>query len=162
MTIPPHVPTPANPIKKRSSGTVALIFGIILSFIAFVYGGLRLVFALAAAIIQADAYIFGQAIGTLIFVAVFGVPGILLLRRYNRIRRANKEAIEAAIWELEYEAEQGDDVDIDIDIEKDAPRSAPPAQQSPPAYGPASTAPPIPPASAAHPAPSTPPVTPPA
>jgi hypothetical protein len=158
MTIPPHGTTPADPTKKRSSGTVALIFGIILSFIAFVYGGLRLVFALAAAIIQADAYIFGQAIGTLIFVAVFGVPGILLLRRYNRIRKANKEAIEAAIWELEYDAEHGDDVDI----KNDAPRSAPPTQQSPPAHGPTGTVPPIPPAPAAPPAPSTPPVTPPA
>jgi hypothetical protein len=157
MTIPPHAPTPADPLKKRSSGTVALIFGIILSFIAFVYGGLRLVFALAAAIIRADAYIFGQAIGTLIFVAVFGVPGILLLRRYNRIRRANKEAIEAAIWELEYEAEHGDD----DHVENDLPHAEAPTQQSRPAYGPADSAPPVPQAPA-RPVPPVPPVAPPA
>ena len=107
--LPTPVPAPAKPPKKPSSGVVALVFGIILSFIGLVYGGSRFLLVLVALVIRPDAYVLGQAMGTLIFVAAFGVPGILLIRRYNRIRRAKREAIAAAIWELEYDAEHDDD-----------------------------------------------------
>ena len=84
MTTPPPAPlpapspAPAGPPKKTPSGVVALVFGIILSFIGLVYGGLRFLLTLVALVIQPDAYVLGQVIGTLIFVAAFGVPGILL------------------------------------------------------------------------------------
>jgi len=176
MTTPPPAPlpapspAPAGPPKKTPSGAIALVFGIILSFIGLVYGGLRFLLSLVALVIQPDAYVLGQVIGTLIFVAAFGVPGILLIRRFARIRRAKREAIAAAIWELEYEAEHDDD---DDDVPSAAPSvaQAPPAGQVPPtaastAYAPAApttgSAPPVPPMPPVPPVPPVPPMTPPA
>ena len=177
--LPAPVPAPAGPPKKPSSGVTALVFGIILCFIGFVYAGPRVILTIMALIIQPDAYVFGQFIGTLLFVAAAGIPGILLIRRFTRIRRAKREAIAAAIWELEYDAEHDDD-----DVPPAAPSATqapsvaqvPPAGQVPPtaastAYAPAApatgSAPPVPPAppaaqatQAAPPAPPIPPVPP--
>ena len=161
--LPAPAPSPTGPPKKPSSGVTALVFGIILCFIGFVYAGPRLILTLVALIIQLDAYVFGQFIGTLLFVAAFGIPGILLIRRFTRIRRAKREAIAAAIWELEYEAEHDDDDDVPSAAPSVA--QAPPAGQVPPtaastAYAPAApttgSAPPVPPI------PPVPPMTPPA
>ena len=185
MTTPPPAPlpapspAPAGPPKKTPSGAIALVFGIILSFIGLVYGGLRFLLSLVALVIQPDAYVLGQVIGTLIFVAAFGVPGILLIRRFARIRRAKREAIAAAIWELEYDAEHDDDDDVPSAAPSVA--QAPPAGQVPPtaastAYAPATpttgSVPPVPPAPPAAqapqaappmpPIPPVPPMTPPA
>ena len=155
--LPTPAPAPAGPPKKPSSGVTALVFGIILCFIGFVYAGPRLILTLVALIIQLDAYVFGQFIGTLLFVAAFGIPGILLIRRFTRIRRAKREALAAAIWELEYDAEHNDD-DVPPASTAYAPAapstsSAPPVPPAPPA---AQAAPPVPPI------PPVPPMTPPA
>lgn len=115
MTTPPPAaaPAPAEPPAKRSSGTAALIFGIILSFIGALFA-VRFLSLLILSMVRADPFIFGQAIGAFIFVAAFGVPGILLIRRSNRTRRANTEAIEAALWELEYDEQNDDDDDTSV------------------------------------------------
>jgi hypothetical protein len=179
MTTPPPAPSPApapvpapaptGPPKKSSSGTVALVFGIILCFLGFVYAGSRFLLLVVASILRADAYTLGQAIGALFVVALFGVPGILLIRRSNRARRANKEAIAAAIWELEYDAQHANDVPPSAHTAGQTSGQAAPAYgPTPPAAAPTTSgpstasAPPVPPYAPAPPIPPVPPIAPPA
>ena len=133
-TPPPAAPAPAEPLKRRSSGTAALIFGIILSFIGALFT-VRFLSLLILSMLRADPFILGQAIGAFIFVAAFGVPGILLIRRSNRARRANKEAIEAALWELEYDAQNENDDSVTL----------PPASAVSPTMSVTPPVPPVPP-----------------
>ncbi|PRY67658.1 hypothetical protein B0I08_106266 [Glaciihabitans tibetensis] len=96
-TPPPAPAAPSAPLKTRSTGTTPLVFGIILCFIAL-FPSIRFLSLGLLAIIRADPYIFGQAIAAFIFLAVFAIPGILLIRRSNRIRKANRGAAAAAIY----------------------------------------------------------------
>lgn len=72
------------------------MWGIILCFIGF-FPTVRFLSLTLLSIVRTDAFVFGQAIGTLIFAALFVVPGILLLVRSKRQRRAKREAEAAAV-----------------------------------------------------------------
>jgi hypothetical protein len=104
MTTPPPAgaPAPAEPLKRRSSGTASLIFGIILSFIGLLIT-VRFLSLLILSAVRSDAFILGQAIGAFIVLAIFAVPGIMLIRRSNRHRREHNAAIEASIYAIEHE-----------------------------------------------------------
>jgi hypothetical protein len=162
MTTPPPAPQyqPTPPAKPQNSGTLSLVFGILLLFIAlFPAIGTLSRFLLAA--LRADAYMFGQATAFLFFTAIFLVPGLFLIRRSNRQRRENRAAIEAQIYQLEH-AYDGDD---DLPSAPPAPGAAAPAYQAPPAPPapaqgpPASQSSPAAP-SAGPPAPPAPPIPP--
>jgi hypothetical protein len=158
MTTPPPAPPapqyqPAAAVKPQSSGTLSLVFGIILLFIAlFPAIGTLSRFLLAA--LRADAYMFGQATAFLFFTAVFLVPGLLLIRRSNRKRRESRAAIEAQIYALEHEfddyppAPGAPAAPIAVQPQAQSAYPAPPAPpaptQGPPAVPP--TGPPAPPA----------------
>jgi hypothetical protein len=135
-TPPPAAPAPAPaPAKTPSSGTVPLVFGIVFLFIAM-FPAIGALSRLLLAALRADAFIFGQAIGFLIFTAIFLIPGLLLIRRSNRARRANRAATDAEIYRLEHAY---DEDDIDTDIEPPAAKSPTAPPVAPPA------APPVPP-----------------
>jgi hypothetical protein len=160
MTTPPPAPQyqPAPPAKPQNSGTLSLVFGILLLFIAlFPAIGTLSRFLLAA--LRADAYMFGQATAFLFFTAIFLVPGLFLIRRSNRQRRENRAAIEAQIYQLEHA------YDDDFPAAPPAPGAATPAYQAPPAPRapaqgpPASQSSPAAP-SAGPPAPPAPPIPP--
>ncbi|MCU1407672.1 MAG: hypothetical protein JWQ43_3975 [Glaciihabitans sp.] len=96
---PAPQPTPSVPVKVGPTGTLPLVFGILLLFIGL-FPALRSLFSLIRAVVVMDAYTFGSAIGSLIVTAIFVVPGILLIRRSNRARLANRTAITNLQWEL--------------------------------------------------------------
>jgi hypothetical protein len=104
-------------------------------------------------IVRTDPSLFGYALGTLTFAAALIVPGILLIRRSNRLRREKRAAIAAQIYELEH----FDDERVQAPASGGAPSQAsglaqsqapapqaPPAPQGPPAP-PVTQAPPVPP-----------------
>jgi len=165
MTTPPPAPhyQPSAPLKTQSSGTLSLVFGIILLFFGlFPAIGTLSRFLLAA--LRGDAYMFGQATAFLFFTAVLVVPGILLIRRSNRKRRESRAALDAQLYALEHE------YDDDIPTAGPPAPAAPTYQAAPPvAPGPpiplapaAQSAPPVQPGPPAPPAPPIPPFTPPA
>ena len=121
MTTQPPAPsyTPTDPGKPRRSGVVALIFGILLCVIALPTA-IRFLSLLLLSMVRADATIFGTALGNLIVVAIFGVPGIFLIIRFARIRRENRAADAEAAAAYGYPA---------------APVYGAPAQQAAPPYG---------------------------
>lgn len=161
---PSYVPTDSG--KPRKTGTVALVFGIILCVIALPFT-LRFLSLLLLSMVRADAYAFGMAIGAFIGVAIFAVPGIFLIRRFARIRRENREADAAAADAYGYPAAPA----YDAPVEQAAPVAPPiPAVQDAPTTPQFSDAgaqqPPVPPADPNAPRPdpefpSVPPVAPP-
>lgn len=97
---PSYAPTPGQP---RKTGTVALVFGIILCVIALPFT-IRFLSLLLLSMVRADAYALGMSIGALIWVVIFGLPGIFLIRRFARIRRENRTADTAAAAAYGYPA----------------------------------------------------------
>lgn len=153
MTQPPVSPPlpstgPHSDLKPRSSGTVALVFGIILCVIGF-FPTVRGTSLLLLSIVRGDAYYFGVAIGTFIGAAIVVVPGILLIRRAVRTRRANRAAEAAAVYGAP-----------PVEWAPPAAAAAAPAAAPTAAYGPSTTSPAADAAPPAPPVPLAPPVPP--
>jgi hypothetical protein len=101
--MPPYTPEPAEPIKPRSTGTLPLVFGIILLVFGF-FPTVRGSSLLLLSAVRTDPEILGMSLGTLIFAVIFVVPGILLIRRSVRIRRENRAIVAPAPAPYNYAA----------------------------------------------------------
>lgn len=177
MTTQPPAPSyvPTDPGKPRKTGTVALVFGIILCVIALPFA-IRFLSLLLLSMVRADAYVFGMSIGALIGLAIFGVPGIFLIRRFAGIRRENRAADASAAAAYGYPAAPAFDAPVaqgmpsvpDAPVAQGTPPvpSAPEAPTTPQFSDAAPQQPPVPPADPNAPRPdpefpSIPPVAPP-
>jgi hypothetical protein len=105
-TQPPPTNVPSTPGKSRPSGVVALVFGIILCFIALA-PTLRSMSQFLYSFIYPSPGNFGTATGSLVVAAIFAVPGIFLIRRFVRIRRENRAADAAAAAAYGYQPAGG-------------------------------------------------------
>jgi hypothetical protein len=165
MTTQPPAPSyvPTGPGQPRKTGTVALVFGILLCVIALPFA-IRFLSLLLLSMVRADAYIFGMSIGALIGVALFGLPGIVLIRRFTRIRRENRAADATAAAAYGYPAAPAYDAPV---AQETPPVPSAPAAATTPEFSDAGPQqPPVPPADPNAPRPdpefpSVPPIAPP-